>query len=150
MERWYALLLRAGSLLDPDGRAQTNNTTSSPNTAPNTSAPARSVGGLSRMTSSVLAQAFYRLGRTDSAITLFIEFIDAERLWGFPANQLSEFVLEDPRASGQENPAPASTHVGFSHRPRRFMRLVAGTDGRAAWSVDTSPAFTPKSCSARW
>lgn len=38
---------------------------------------------------------------------LFIEFIDAERLWGFPANQLSEFVLEDhPEHQGKKTLPP--------------------------------------------
>jgi hypothetical protein len=38
---------------------------------------------------------------------VFIEFIDAERLWGFPANQLSEFVLEDhPEHQGKKTLPP--------------------------------------------
>lgn len=38
---------------------------------------------------------------------LFIEFIDAERLWGFPINRLAEFVLEDhPEHQGKKTLPP--------------------------------------------
>jgi len=45
---------------------------------------------------------------------LFIEFIDAERLWGFPANQLSEFVLEDhPEHQGKKTLPPHQLTLVF-------------------------------------
>lgn len=45
---------------------------------------------------------------------LLIEFIDAERLWGFPANQLSEFVLEDhPEHQGKKTLPPHQLTLVF-------------------------------------
>jgi hypothetical protein len=37
----------------------------------------------------------------------FVEFIDADRLWGFPIHQLAQFVLEDnPEQHGKRNLPP--------------------------------------------
>jgi len=43
----------------------------------------------------------------------FVEFIDAERLWGFPSRQLESFVLE-------ENPQPENKRTSPPHQ----LRLV--------------------------
>jgi hypothetical protein len=45
---------------------------------------------------------------------MFIEFIDAERLWGFPMNQIIEFVLEDlPEPRGRKILPPHQLTLTF-------------------------------------